>query len=126
MTDDDLGARFARALAAKDSETLRELLDPNIEFRALTPRKAWEADDAEGVLTILFGSWFEDSDEIRSLEHVESDGFADRRRVGYRMQVDTDGEPYLVEQQAYLSERDGRIDWMRIVCSGFRPVVPAQ
>jgi hypothetical protein len=26
-----------------------------------------------------------------------------------------------VEQQAYLSTRDGQIDWMRVVCSGFRP-----
>lgn len=27
-----------------------------------------------------------------------------------------------VEQQAYLSGRDGRIGWTRVVCSGFRPV----
>jgi hypothetical protein len=27
-----------------------------------------------------------------------------------------------VEQQAYLSERDGRIGWLRVLCSGYRPV----
>jgi len=26
----------------------------------------------------------------------------------------------IVEQQAYLTERNGLIDWMRIVCSGQR------
>jgi hypothetical protein len=26
-----------------------------------------------------------------------------------------------VEQQAYLSTRDGQIDWIRVVCSGLRP-----
>jgi hypothetical protein len=26
------------------------------------------------------------------------------------------------EQQAYISERDGRIGWMRTLCSGYRPV----
>jgi hypothetical protein len=29
---------------------------------------------------------------------------------------------FLVEQQAYIGERDGKIDWMRVVCSGYRPV----
>jgi hypothetical protein len=28
---------------------------------------------------------------------------------------------YLIEQQAYLSERDGKIGWLRILCSGLRP-----
>jgi hypothetical protein len=29
---------------------------------------------------------------------------------------------FLVEQQVYLEERDGKIGWMRSVCSGFRPI----
>ena len=29
---------------------------------------------------------------------------------------------FVVEQQAYLEERDGRIGWMRVMCSGFRPL----
>ena len=29
--------------------------------------------------------------------------------------------PFVVEQQAYYEERDGRIGWMRVICSGFRP-----
>jgi hypothetical protein len=29
---------------------------------------------------------------------------------------------HLVEQQAYLSERDGRIGWLRVMCAGYRPV----
>lgn len=28
------------------------------------------------------------------------------------------------EQQAYVSAEDGRITWMRVVCSGFRAVEP--
>ena len=73
------------------------------------------------MVAILLGSWFEDSDEIRGLEHVESDGFADRERVGYRVSVTNPDGRFLVEQQAYLEPRDGRIGWMRVLCSGFRP-----
>ena len=46
---------------------------------------------------------------------------ADRERVGYRFSVTNPDGDFLVEQQAYLEERDGRICWMRVVCSGFRP-----
>ena len=34
---------------------------------------------------------------------------------------DRDAVISLVEQQAYLSARDGRIGWMRVLRSGFRP-----
>lgn len=55
------------------------------------------------------------------LETLESDAFADRERVGYRFSVNNSDGRFLVEQQAYLEERDGQIGWMRVVCSGFRP-----
>ena len=117
-----LGAEFARALAGKDSRRLLEILAPEIDFQAMTPRRTWQAADPEEVLTILFGSWFDESDEIESLEAVDTDGFADRQRVGYRLSVSNAEGRFLVEQQAYLSERDGRIEWMRVLCSGYRPV----
>jgi len=33
----------------------------------------------------------------------------------------TQDGPFIVEQQAYYTERDRRITWMRVLCSGFRP-----
>jgi hypothetical protein len=118
---DTLGAGFARALAAKDADTIRDLLHPEIDFRGLTPNRNWEAGDPDAVLSTLLGSWFEDKDEIQALEHLESDAFADCERVGYRFSVNNPDGRFLVEQQAYLADRDGRIGWMRVVCSGFRP-----
>jgi hypothetical protein len=116
-----LGSDFARALAAKDSGRLRELVHPEIDFRGLTPSRAWEASDPDALMSVLLGEWFEDKDEIVGLESIESDGFADRERVGYRFSVRNPDGRFLVEQQAYVGERDGRIAWMRVVCSGFRP-----
>jgi hypothetical protein len=116
-----LGVAFARALAAKDLGGLVDLMHPEIDFRGLTPNRNWEANGPEAVTSTLVGDWFEDKDEILSLEHVETDAVADRERVGYRFSVQNPDGRFLVEQQAYLSERDGRIDWMRVVCSGFRP-----
>jgi hypothetical protein len=118
--ESDLGAEFVRALAAKDVDRLSSLIDPRIDFRGMTPSRTWEATDRDAVLEILLGSWFEDSDEIQSIERVETDEFADRQRVGYRLSVHNPDGRFLVEQQAYLTLRDGQIAWMRVLCSGYR------
>ncbi len=118
------GAAFARALADKDQARIRSLMHPEIEFRGLTPGRAWQANDSDAVVAVLFEQWFEQSDEIKMLQKLETDAFADRERVGYRFGVSNPDGEFVVEQQAYLSERDGRIGWMRVLCSGFRPSEP--
>jgi hypothetical protein len=121
-SDGSLGAQFAEALAAKDFDALRDLLHPQIDFRGMTPRREWIAADPDAVVTRVLRQWFEDSDEIVELLDLQTDSFADRQRVGYRFRgLNPDG-PFVVEQQAYLAEEDGRIAWMRVLCSGFRPL----
>ena len=117
-----LGTDFAKAFAAKDAARIRELVHPEIDFRGLTPKRNWEASDAGSLVEILFDSWLEDSDQVEALESFDTDSFADRERVGYRLAVTNPDGRHLVEQQAYIEERDGRIGWMRVVCSGFRPI----
>jgi hypothetical protein len=117
-----LGGEFAAALAAKDFDRIADLLHPEIEFRALTPRRNWEANDPESVISGVLRTWFEDSDEIEAVEGVETDAFADRERVAYRFRVRNPEGLFLVEQQVYISPRDGKIGWMRTLCSGYRPI----
>jgi hypothetical protein len=121
-----IGVEFANALARKDFTRIGELMQEDIDFRAMTPRRNWEAGDRQTVVTEILTKWFEDSDEIREMDSMESDSFADRERVGYRFRVRNPEGDFLVEQQAYLSERDGRISWMRVLCSGYRPIEPSQ
>ena len=82
-----LGTDFAHAFAAKDADRIRELVHPEIDFRALTPNRNWEASDLDKLVSMLFDEWLEDSDEVEGIESVESDSFADRERVGYRLAV---------------------------------------
>jgi hypothetical protein len=117
-----LGAEFARAFAGKDSARMRELLHPEVDFMGLTPSRSWEASGADAVIDLLFGRWLEDTDHVDALEAVEDDAIADRDRVGYRCSVTNPDGRFVFEQQAYLSAREGRIGWMRVVCSGFRPL----
>jgi hypothetical protein len=115
-----LGEQFAQAVAAKDHDGVRALLHPEVDFQAMTPRKVWDASSPEDVVRAL-GVWFDEGDHIDSLVCVDTDAFADRERVGYRLSVSNGDGAFLVEQQAYLSPREGRIGWLRIMCSGYRP-----
>jgi hypothetical protein len=117
-----LGSQFATALAAKDFDHVRALLHAEIDFRGMTPRKIWEAEGPDEVITEILQHWFDPGDDILSLDAMDTGQVGARERVGYRFSVRTDGELFTVEQQAYLEERDGRIGWMRVLCSGFQPV----
>jgi hypothetical protein len=118
-----VGREFAAALAAKDFDRIAtQIVDPEIDFRGLTPKRAWEASTAEELVAKVLTSWLEETDHVDELVEVETDDFADRHRIGYSMRGHNEDGPFVFEQQAYFTERNGRIDWMRILCSGFRPV----
>ena len=117
-----LGMRFAQALAAKDRPGLEALLHPELDFRGMTPRRVWEATTPQACVDEVLSSWFADDDRIDAVEALDTDAFADRERVGYRFTITNPKGRWVVEQQAYISERDGRIGWMRVLCSGFRPL----
>ncbi len=89
--------------------------------RGLTPGQYWEASGPQAVVYQIPRYWFEPSDELARLIAVEDDSFADRQHVVYRLEGRSTDGPFAVEQQAYYTERDGRIGWMRALCSGFRP-----
>ena len=115
-----LGPRFVQALATKDSQALRAVLHPDVDFRGLTPNRFWEAHDRDAVLEIVFGAWFGPHDDLEELVLLDCDAFADREQVRFRFRGRNRDGPMIVEQQAYLAERDSLIGWMRIVCSGQR------
>jgi hypothetical protein len=116
-----LGAAFAEAFTAKDFERVVALLHPEIDFRGLTSSRAWEASGPRALVDDVLRLWLEDSDVVEEVLDIQTDAVADTERVGYRFRGHNPDGPFIVEQQAYLRERDGRIGWMRVVCSGMRP-----
>jgi hypothetical protein len=120
-TTQTLGRRFVEALAARDRDRLAAVLHPQVDFRGMTPNRVWEAEDPAAVLDIVLGNWFTPADRLDEVVLVQSDAFADREQLRFRFKGNNADGQFVVEQQAYLSERDERIGWMRVVCSGFRP-----
>jgi hypothetical protein len=119
----DVGRRFVTALAAKDAASLRALFGAEVDFRGLTPGKVWEARTATAAVDdVILGTWFDPGDTIERVESVETGMVGDRHRLGYRLGVSNSGGRFVVEQQAFLDIAEGKITWMRVVCSGFRPL----
>jgi hypothetical protein len=115
-------ADFVKAIAARDRSGLMSMLASNVEFRALTPSRAWEFDSAEDAVDTMLGTWFGGERHIESIQSVETDTVGDIVRVGYRFRATTPIGPAVVEQQAYLALADNTITAVRIICSGYQPV----
>jgi ketosteroid isomerase-like protein len=117
-----LASALVDAILAQHVTRVVALLHPDVSFRAMTPNRFWEADGAAGVEAI-FREWFEDPDEeIHGVEATEPVAIVETMRVGWLVRIsDADG-PHVFEQQAYVTERDGQIDWMRVMCSGWIPL----
>ncbi len=114
------GEHFARALAAKDSATLRSLIADTVDFQALTPGRHWQAaTSSEVVDQIVLGKWFEPDDDIQRLESVSTNELPGREHVDYRLRVRNADGDHVVEQQAYYNTDGARITWMRVLCSGY-------
>ena len=113
------GEEFAKALSAKDAAAVRAIMAPDLDFRAMTPGRFWEAHDHDELLDILFGHWLEPSDEVVALLSTSAGEVSTRHHVTYRLHLhNADGES-LMEQQMYYDVTDGRISWARVMCSGF-------
>jgi hypothetical protein len=117
-----IGTAFVEAIAARDVRRAVALLHPEIDFRAMTPNRIWEATGPGGVEAIL-REWFEDPDEdVHGIAATEPVSLEGTLRVGWLVHIsDADG-PHIFEQQAYVRERDARIEWMRVICSGWIPL----
>ena len=96
---------FVEAILARDFSRARGFLHPDIDFRAMTPTRVWEADGPAGVEDVL-RAWFEHPDRaVERVEPTEPASVEDTLRVGWRVHgTDADG-PFIYEQQAYVRER---------------------
>ena len=117
------GENFARAIVAKDGAALRAVLSDAIDFQALTPGRLFAAENGNEVaLEIILGTWFGRA-RIDELCWVVTGRVADQEYVGYRFRLHAGDDDYLLEQQAYYRQADdGRIAWMRVLCSGYQPL----
>jgi hypothetical protein len=98
------------------------LLSTPVTFRAVTPRRFWDADTAVGVADIMLGTWFAPDKQVTGIASLDTDTLGDVHKVSYRLIVTLPSGPSVIEQVAYYSQEVGQITDLRLVCSGFRPL----
>lgn len=116
-----VGDAWVRAIAADDEAALLDVLDPSVDFRALTPGGDWEASTSADAAAIVLGRWFAQPRRIEAIERVDHAEVGERQRTGYRFSATTADGHAVVEQQAYFDVVNDRITWLRILCTGFQP-----
>ncbi len=117
-----LGVQMAQAIVGRDAQRLHALFATPVTFRAVTPRRFFDAETPVDVVDIVLGTWFDPSKTITGLTVLESDAVGDVEKVSYRLSVLLDAGPAVVEQVAYYSSQGDQITRLRLVCSGFRPL----
>jgi hypothetical protein len=120
-TDRSLGTELARAIPRQDAQALRSLISTPVTFRAVTPRRFWDAETAVGVADVILGVWFGRDKLVTEISRLATDRVGDVDKVSYRLGVDLESGPSVIEQVIYYTEADGQIIDLRLVCSGFRP-----
>ena len=116
-----VGGRFARAFLAKDWDAVAGVLDPAVDFRGLTPGRAWEATTADELIQLVLRRWLEPTDDVYEVIDVTTDRVVDRERVTYRFRVCNPDGDHVCEQTAYYDTDAEKIVKLRVLCSGFLP-----
>jgi ketosteroid isomerase-like protein len=113
---------FVEAIIARDFPGAQALLHREVDFRGMTPKRMWDAEDPAGVEEVL-RAWFEHPDrDVERVEPTEPTAVADTVRVGWRVYGTEGNGKFVFEQQAFLREEGGKVVWMRVMCSGPRAV----
>jgi len=117
------GQRFAEAIVSRDVEGFKATMSNAVDFKGLTPGRFWEAASPDEVVDVVLETWFGKTDHITGHEVTVGGDVADTHLVSYRFEITNDDGPHLVEQQVYYrADVNDRIDYARIVCSGYRPL----
>jgi TusA-related sulfurtransferase len=114
-----IASAWIGALARCDFEGLDAVLQPNVQFRALTPGESVSV--ASAIETIAcFRRWFGDASDIVIIDQHAA-MLVDRLSFRFSARVGRKGQTYLIEQNLWADVDDGKFAAIDLVCSGFRP-----
>ncbi len=114
---------FLEGLAAQDFTKLGGALAADACLRALLPLGLREWTGAEAIAG-QFARWFGDTEDFELIE-VAAGEVGGRLHLSWRLRLQAErlgAGWFTVEQQAYADTGDdGRITWLDLLCTGYRP-----
>ena len=115
-----VGEEWIRSIVEKDFQNIAEICQSDVHSRTMTPKR-FDAFENASDLSLKVEDWFHDCSGFQK-EQTRFAMVGEKLAIFYRMSFDNNGEPRTAEQQIYVTLRDGLIDQLSLLCSGFQPV----
>ena len=115
-----LGDAWIRGLQDRDFDRLARYCQPDLHSQILTPKRN-DTLNQVGDLIARYRQWFGKYDPIYC-EQTRVGQVGRKLAIFYRFHLQDQGNWYAIEQQLYLTVKDGLVDSLQLLCSGFQPV----
>ncbi len=118
MTEVEFGQAWIKAITDGALDRLQALSHPKVLGRLLLPAGLTTVHSA-AELVAEYRAWFGSCTDFK-LEASRVEHVGERLGVFYRLQLQDQGFPERIEQQLYFWFKDGRVQELHLVCSGFQ------
>ena len=115
-----LGEDWIRAIQARDFERLEQFCQPELISQLLTPKRSVTLEHAS-ELSAKYRQWFGECTEFK-LETSRIGLVGERLGIFYRFHLQENGDWLDIEQQLYCTVKDGYVEQLHLLCSGFQLV----
>ncbi len=123
MNEQEFGQAWIKAITDGALDRLQELSHPKVLGRLLLPAGLTTVHGA-AELVAEYRAWFGSCSDFK-LEASRVEHVGQRLGVFYRLHLLDQGFPERIEQQLYFWFKDGRVQELHLLCSGFQSAVPA-
>ena len=110
---------WLEALADRDPGRLAAVLADGVRLRALLPSGLVDLTGRDALLA-EFKRWFDGMDLVRMAD-ATAQPFSDRLLLHYELELAKGDQRWIVAQSVVSVVREGRLETLDLVCTGFRP-----
>lgn len=122
LPDEKLGEAWLQAIATGALERLTQLSSPRVTGRLLLPGGLETVNTAADLLA-RYQDWFGGYSAIR-VEASRVERIGSKLGIFYRLLLQEGRTSERIEQQLFCIVKDGRVQQVHLVCSGFHVVNP--
>ncbi len=119
QTAEQQGEDWIRAITDRDFKQLSTICYPDVKSTLLLPKRIAQLESATDLIKEV-EYWFGEYDFVQE-EQSRVAMVGEKLAIFYRLRCKVGGGAKIVEQQLYCNIRDGRIEQVRLICSGVQP-----
>ncbi len=120
LQEQKLGEDWIRAITDRQLDRLVDYCSPRVVGRLLLPGGLVTTNNTVDLLA-RYRDWFGDYSSIE-LEASRVSQVGSKLGIFYRLLLHDGGNSERIEQQLFCIVKDGRVQQLHLVCSGFHPV----